>query len=71
MRCPLQSEMDNLGPTDHCHTLNEVSISSEVYALIGIPNNAAANCSREKGAEAVDPGAAMILRVVVSGRGGC
>jgi hypothetical protein len=58
--------MDNLGLTDHCHTLNEVSVPNEMYALTDIPNNAAANCRREKGAEAVGAGAAMIRRVVVS-----
>ena len=58
--------MDNLGLTDHCHTLNEVSVLSEVYAFADVPNNAAANCKREKGAEVVDAGAAMIRCVVVS-----
>lgn len=70
MRCPLQNEMDNLGLTDHCHTLNEVNVPSEMHPFTDIPNNAAASWRREKGAEAADTGATMIRRVVASRRDG-
>lgn len=66
MRYLLQNETDNLGLMDHCHTLNEVSVRNKMYTFTDIPNNAAANCKREKGAEAVGTGAAMIRCVVVS-----
>ena len=57
--------MDNPGPRDHCHTLNEVSEPGETGEFMDTPNKAAANCKREKGAGALGAGAAMIRRVVV------
>ena len=56
--------MDNLGLTDHCHTLLEVNLLSKMRVFAGVPRRAAANCRREKGAGAVGTGASMIRRRV-------
>jgi len=57
-----------MGLTDHCHTLGEVNAPNKMCIFIGVPRRAAANCIREKGAGAVDAGAAMIRRSVVKSR---
>lgn len=62
--------MDNLGLTDHCHTLNEVNVLGWMSVCRGIPKRAAANCRREKGEGSVGAGAAMIRRLVARRRDG-